>query len=80
MLPSHPHLHLFPLLYQGAPPYVSMEELRAYIGFTTLMGIVTEPAIDGYWRWDELHYSPIADRISQQRFRDVHHFLYFDHN
>ena len=59
---------------------VSMEELRAYFGFMTLMGIVTEPAIDDYWRRDELHYSPIADRISRQRFRDVHRFLHFDQN
>ena len=46
---------------------VSIEELRAYFGFMTLMGIVTEPAIDDYWRRDELHYSPIADKISRQR-------------
>ena len=59
---------------------VSIEELRAYFGFMTLMGIVTEPAIDDYWRRDELHYSPIADKISRQRFRDIHRFLHFDNN
>ena len=59
---------------------VSIEEVRAYFGFMTLMGIVSEPAIDDYWRRDELHYSPIADRISRQRFRDIHRFLHFEHN
>ena len=40
---------------------VNTEELRAYFGFMTLMGIVTEPALNDYWRRDELHFSPIAD-------------------
>ena len=59
---------------------VSIEELRAYFGFRTLMGIVTEPALDDYWRRDELHYGPIADRISRQRFRDIHRYLHFEDN
>ena len=45
---------------------VTVAELRAYFGFMTLMGIVSEPAINDYWRQDELHFSPIADRISRQ--------------
>ena len=59
---------------------VSIEELRAYFGFMTLMGIVTEPALDDYWRTDELHYGPIADRISRQRFRDIHRYWHFEDN
>ena len=42
--------------------------IEAYFGFMTLMGIVPEPALDDYLRRDELHYGPIADRISRQRF------------
>ena len=59
---------------------VSMAELRAYFGFNILMGIVTEPAAEDYWRRDELHFSPIADRISRKRFRDIHRFLHFTDN
>ena len=59
---------------------VTTDELRAYFGFMTLMGIVTEPALDDYWRRDELHFSPIADLISRQRFCDLHRFLHFQRN
>ena len=59
---------------------VTEEELRAYFGFQILMGLVDEPATEDYWRRDELHYSPIADRISRKRFRDIHRFLHFVDN
>ena len=58
-----------------------MEELRAYFGFMVLMDVVSLPAMDDYWRRDPLlHYSPIADRTSRDRFRDIHHFLHFADN
>jgi len=60
---------------------VTVEDLRAYFGFMILMGIVHLPALDDYWRRDSLlHYSPIADRISRQRFRDISRFLHFCNN
>ena len=59
---------------------VSEEEVRAYFSFQIFMGIVTEPATEDYWRRDELHFGPIADRISRKRFRDIHCFLHFVDN
>lgn len=60
---------------------ITVEELRAYFGFMVLMGLVSLPAIDDYWRRDPLlHYSPIADRISRKRFREIHRFLHFADN
>ena len=51
---------------------ITREELRAYIGFCILMGISHLPALDDYWSTDPtLHYSPIADRISRDRFREI---------
>ena len=60
---------------------VTVDELRAYFGFSILMGLVQLPAINDYWRRDlYFHYSPIADRISRDRFRDIHRYLHFTNN
>ena len=60
---------------------ITVEELRAFFGFSILMGINHLPAIDEYWRRDpHLHYAPIADRISRQRFRDISLYLHFVDN
>ena len=60
---------------------VTVGELRAYFGFMLLMGLVSLPALDDYWRRDTfLRYSPIADRISRDHFRDIHRFLHFNSN
>lgn len=60
---------------------VTVDELHAYFGFMILIGLVSLPALDDYWRRDPLlHYSPIADRISRDRFRDLHRFLHFNDN
>ena len=60
---------------------ITREELRAYLGFCILMGLVRLPAIDDYWSTDPtLHYSPIADRISRDRFREISRYLHFVDN
>ena len=60
---------------------VTVEELRAYFGFMILMCLVSLPSIDDYWRRDQfLHYSPIADRISRDRFREISRYLHFADN
>ena len=60
---------------------LTREELRAYIGFSIQMGIVRLPALDDYWSTDPtLHYSPIADRISRDRFREISRYLHFVDN
>ena len=60
---------------------ISREELGAYLGFCILMGIAHLPALDDYWSTDStLHYSPIADRISRDRFREINRYLHFVDN
>ena len=56
-------------------------EIRAYMGFTILMGINHLPEIRDYWSTnDYLHYSPIADRISRDRFEQITRYLHFTDN
>ena len=53
-------------------------EMRAYMGFMILMGIVRLLSLCDYWKNDCIfHYSPIADLISQHRFLDIHRYLHF---
>ena len=60
---------------------ITDEELRAFFGFSILMGINHLPAIDDYWSRDpHLRYGPIADKISRQRFRDISRYLHFVDN
>ena len=60
---------------------ITVEEVCAYMGFMLLMGIVHLPSFDGYWKNDKVyHYSPIAGRISRNRFRELHCYLHFVDN
>ena len=60
---------------------VSVDEFLAYLGFCVLMGLVHLPAVDDYWRKDEyFRYSPISDRISRSRFREISRYLHFADN
>ena len=60
---------------------VNVTEMKAYIGFSILMGLVRLPAIEDYWKVDPyLHYAPIADQISRQRFRDISRYIHFVDN
>ena len=55
---------------------VTGDELKAYLGFCILMEINRLPAIDYYWSSDHtLRYSPIADRISRDCFREISFIL-----
>ena len=66
--------------YQRWSP-ITLEEIRAFLGFNILMGIVHLPAIDDYWSRDQhTRYAPIADKISRQRFRDISRYLHFVDN
>ena len=54
------------------------QEIRAYMGFMILMGINQLPEIRDYWSTSEfLHYAPIADRISRDRFEQITRYLHF---
>ena len=66
--------------YQQWTP-ITVPELKAYFGFCMLMGITRLPSIDDYWKKDPLlHYSPIASRISRDRFREIRRYLHFVDN
>ena len=56
-------------------------EMRAYLGFNILMGIVSEPEVRDYWsQSDLLHYSPIASRISRRRFEEISRYFHLVDN
>lgn len=66
--------------YQSWQP-VSVEELKAFMGFMILMGIVNLPSLYDYWRKDRVYrYSPVASRISRSRFLDLSRYLHFADN
>jgi hypothetical protein len=54
------------------------EELRAYLGFSMLMGLNRLPDLYDYWSLDECyHYFPVASRISRKRSLEIQRFLHF---
>ena len=60
---------------------VTVPEPQAYMEFMILMGIVHLPSIYDYWKKDEIfHYSPVASRISRDRFFELHRYLHFADN
>ena len=60
---------------------ITIPELRAHMGFSILMGVNKLPEIEDYWKKDpHLHYGPIADRITRDRFRDISRYLHFVDN
>ena len=60
---------------------VTLEEMKAFYGFTILMGVVRLPSLHDYWRCDDhFHYSPIASRISRSRFFELRRYLHFADN
>ena len=45
---------------------ITVEELRAFLGFNILMGINHLPSLNDYWSRDpRLRYAPVVDRISR---------------
>lgn len=59
----------------------NVTEMKAYLGFCILMGIVQEPEIRDYWsQSDLLHYSPIASRISRRRFEEISRYFHLVDN
>ena len=60
---------------------ITVEDVKAFLGFSILMGINVLPSIDDYWQRDKtLRYAPIADRITPDRFRDISRYLHFVDN
>ena len=66
--------------YQSWTP-ITVEELKAFFGFSILMGVNHLPSLDDYWSCDQrLRYAPIADRIPRWRFREISWYLHFVDN
>ena len=60
---------------------VTVSDLKAYFGFYILMGINHLPSIHDYWQVDPfVHFSPIADRITHNRFKEITRYLHFVDN
>lgn len=60
---------------------ITADELRAFLGFSILMGINQLPEIKDYWKVSEyFHYSPIADRIPRDRFLEISRYLHLVDN
>lgn len=60
---------------------MTSEEVKAYLGFKVLMGIVKLPSTMHYWsRNPALHQPSISDRISRDRFKQISRFLHFVDN
>ena len=60
---------------------ITVDEMKAFLGFSILMGINQLPAVKDYWKKSEyLHYSPIADRIPRNRFLEISRYIHFVDN
>ena len=60
---------------------VDMQEIKAYLGFNMLMGLVQMPEVEDYWKTDpHFYYAPIATRISRTRFKEITRYLHFTDN
>ena len=56
---------------------ICLNDLKAFFGFNILMGLVSLPSVEDYWkRTDVYHYGPIADRISRDRYREISRYLH----
>ena len=59
---------------------ITVEELCAYLGFMLLVGILRLPCFCNYWKDMMYDYVPVADRISQDQFCNLHRYLHFADN
>ena len=56
---------------------MDIAELKAFLGFKILMAMNHLPSINDCWRCDPLlRYSPVADHISRDRFRELSRYLH----
>ena len=55
---------------------VTESDILAFLGFAILMGINQLTSLADYWKKDPyFHYSPIADRITRDRFLEIWKYL-----
>ena len=73
-------------LIMGESKYEKWERLKrddifAYLGIMVIMGLVDRPSLHDYWKRDPLYYCPpIAERMSRDRFLEIHRYLHFVDN
>ena len=61
--------------------HTSVAEIKAYLGFSILMGLNRLPDLYDYWSTSEVsHYFPVASCISRKRFLEIQRFLHFANN
>ena len=60
---------------------VTESDILAFLGFAILMGINQLSSLADYWKKDPyFHYSPIADRITRDRFLEIWKYLHLVDN
>ena len=60
---------------------VTEDEILAFLGLCIPMGINKLPALRDYWKKDPTYYySPVASRISRDRYTDILRYLHFVDN
>ncbi len=60
---------------------LTVHDMKAFVGFSILIGINLLPCIEDYWQVDKiLRYAPVVDRISRDGFRDISRYLHFVQN
>ena len=60
---------------------ITVDELRAFLGFSVLIDINHLPSLNDYWSRDpRLRYAPVADRITRDRFHEIYRYLHFVDN
>ena len=70
----------------GEEKYEKWEELElndmyAYFGIMIMMGLVSLPSLHDYWKRDSLFYCPaIAQKMTRDRFLEIHRYLHFTDN
>ena len=75
----------YALLVMGQSTFDKWENVNrdifAYMGIMVMMGLVNRPSFHDYWRRDPLYYCPpIAERMSRDRFLEIHRYIHFVEN
>ena len=60
---------------------ITVDELKAFFGFSILVVINRLPSLNDYWSHDPcLRYAPVADCTTQDQFREISRYFDFVNN
>ena len=60
---------------------IEVRDFYAYFGVMIMMGLVEFPSLHDYWKRDSLFNCPaIAERMTRDRFLEIHRYLHFVNN